>query len=71
MSTISNANVLATKATGARAKKESGNTPDSSARVANTPNAKTLASIAEAEAGDVIKFDTVDDMEAYFTNARD
>ena len=31
MSTISNANVLATKATGARAKKESGKTPDSSA----------------------------------------
>ena len=71
MSTISNANVRATKATGARAKKESGKTPDSSARVANTPSAKTLASIAEAEAGDVLEFDTVDDMKAYFTNAQD
>ena len=71
MSTISNANVRATKATGARAKKESGKTPDSSARVANTPSAKTLASIAEAEAGDVLEFDTVDDMKAYFKNAQD
>ena len=51
MSTISNANVRATKATGARAKKESGNTTDSSAHVANTPNAETQAAIAELEAG--------------------
>ena len=71
MSTISTANAPATKATGPRAKKESGKTTDSSAHVANTPNAKTLAAIAEAEAGDVLEFDTVDDMEAYFTNAQD
>ena len=54
MSTISNANVRATKATGARAKKESGNTTDSSAHVANTPNAETQAAIAELEAGNGI-----------------
>ena len=71
MSTMSATNVRATKATGARAKKKSAKTPDSSTHVANTPNAKTLAAFAEAEAGDVLKFDTVDDMMAYFTNARD
>ena len=71
MSTISNANVRATKATGTRTKKESGKTPDSSARVANTPSAKTLAAIAEAEAGDVMRFKTLDDMMAYFDNAQD
>ena len=71
MSTVSNANVRADKATGARAKKESGKATDSSAHVANTPNAETLAAIAETEAGDGMKFDTVDDMEAYFTNAQD
>ena len=51
MSTISTTNARATKATGARAKKESGKTPDSSAHVANTPNAETQAAIAELEAG--------------------
>ncbi len=71
MSTTSATNARATKATGARAKKESGKATDSSAHVANTPNAKTLAAFAEAEAGDVLEFDTVDDMEAYFTNAQD
>ena len=71
MSTMSATNARATKATGARAKKESGNTTDSSAHVANTPNAETLAAIAETEAGNGMKFDTVDDMEAYFTNAQD
>ena len=53
MSTISNANVLATKATGARAKKESGKTTDSSDGVVRVPSEETLAAIAEAEAGDV------------------
>ena len=71
MSTISNANARATKATGARAKKESGKAPDSSDGVVREPSEETLAAIAEAEAGDVLKFDTVDDMEAYFTNAQD
>ncbi len=51
MSTISNANARATKVAGARAKKESGKAPDSSARVANTPNAETLAAFADVEAG--------------------
>ena len=71
MSTVSNANVRADKATGARAKKESGKATDSSDGVVREPNAETLAAIAETEAGDVLKFDTVDDMEAYFTNAQD
>ena len=71
MSTVSNANVRADKATGARAKKESGNTTDSSDGVVREPNEETLAAIAELEAGNGMKFDTVDDMEAYFTNAQD
>ena len=65
MSTISNANVRATKATGARAKKESGKTTDSSARVANTPNAETQAAIAELEAGNGIRFNSVEELRAY------
>ena len=71
MSTMSNANARATKATGARAKKESGKATDSSDGVVREPNAETLAAIAETEAGNGMKFDTVDDMEAYFTNAQD
>ena len=71
MSTMSATNARATKATGTRAKKESGNTPDSSDGVVREPNAETLAAIAETEAGNGMKFDTVDDMEAYFTNAQD
>ena len=71
MSTISATNVRADKATGARAKKESGKAHDSSDGVVREPNAETLAAIAEVEAGDVLEFDTVDDMEAYFTNAQD
>ena len=71
MSTMSATNVRATKATGARAKKESGKATDSSDGVVREPNAETLAAFAEAEAGDVLEFDTVDDMEAYFTNAQD
>ena len=66
MSTISTANVRADKATGARAKKESGKTTDSSAHVANTPNAKTQAAIADVEAGNFESFDSVEEMMAYF-----
>ena len=54
MSTVSNANVRADKATGARAKKESGNTTDSSDGVVREPNEETLAAIAELEAGNGI-----------------
>ena len=70
MSTISTANVRATKATGARAKKESGKTTDSSAPYAlELPSAKTLASMANIEAGNVRRFDSVDEMKAYFDKA--
>ena len=69
MSTISTANVLADKATGACAKKKSGKTPNSSARVANTPNAETLAAFAEAEAGDVKRFKTLEEFMADLDNA--
>ena len=69
MSTISNANVRATKATGARAKKESGKTTDSSARVANTPNEETLAAIAELEAGKGKRFKTLEEFMADLDNA--
>ena len=71
MSTISNANVRATKATGARAKKEFDETLTSSDGVVRVPNAETLAAIAELEAGKGIRFNSVDDMMAYFTNAQD
>ena len=70
MSTISTANVRADKATGARAKKESGKTTDSSDGVVRVPSAKTLASMANAEAGNVMRFKTVDDMMAYFEKAK-
>ena len=70
MSTISTANVRATKATGARAKKESGKTSDSSDGVVREPNEETLAAIAETEAGNVKSFDSIDDMMAYL-NADD
>ncbi len=71
MSTISNANVRATKATGTRAKKAFDETLTSSDGVVRVPNAETLAAIAEAEAGDVMRFKTLDDMKAYFKNAQD
>ena len=66
MSTISNANARATKATGARAKKESGKAPDSSDGVVRELSAKTLASMANIEAGNVRSFDSVEEMMAYF-----
>ena len=69
MSTISNANARATKATGARAKKEFDETLTSSDGVVRVPSDETLASMAEAEAGDVMRFKTVDDMMAYFDKA--
>ena len=64
MSTVSTTNARATKATGARAKKESGKTPSSSARVANTPSAKTLASIADFEAGNFKTAYSIEELKA-------
>ena len=64
MSTVSTTNARATKATGTRAKKKSGNTPASSARVANTPNAKTQAAIADVEAGNFERFNSVEELMA-------
>ena len=51
MSTVSTTNARATKATGTRAKKKSGNTPASSDGVVREPSEETLASMAELEAG--------------------
>ena len=45
MSTMSATNARATKATGTRAKKESGNTPDSSAREPNAETALKLETV--------------------------
>ena len=70
MSTISNANVRADKATGARAKKEFDETLTSSDGVVRVPSEETLAAIAETEAGNVKSFDSIDDMMAYL-NADD
>ncbi len=65
MSTISNANVRADKATGARAKKESGKTIDSSAPYAlKLPNKESLAALAEIEAGNLKSFDSVEELMA-------
>ena len=70
MSTISTANVRTTKATGTRAKKESGKTTDASAPYAlELPSAKTLASMANAEAGNLRSFDSVDELMDYFDKA--
>ena len=66
MSTISNANARATKATGARAKKEFDETFTSSDGVVRELSAKTLASMANIEAGNVRSFDSVEEMMAYF-----
>ena len=70
MSTISNANVRADKATGARAKKAFDETLTSSDGVVREPNAETLAAIAELEAGNGMKFDSVEELMAYL-NADD
>ena len=70
MSTMLATNARATKATGMRAKKESGKTTDSSAPYAlELPSAKTLASMANAEAGNVRRFDSVDELMDYFDKA--
>ena len=69
MSTISTTNARATKATGTSAKKESGNTTDSSAHVANTPNAETQAAIAETEAGNLKDFYSIEELKADLDNA--
>ena len=71
MSTVSNANVRATKATGARAKKKSGKTTDSSAHVANTPSAKIQATIADVEAGNFERFNSVEELMADLENSDD
>ena len=71
MSTVSNANVRATKATGARAKKKSGKTPASSAHVANTPNAETQAAIADVEAGNFKTAYSVEELMADLENSDD
>ena len=69
MSTMPATNARATKATGANDKKEFDETFTSSDGVVRVPNAETLASIANAEAGNVKSFDSVDEMMAYFDKA--
>ena len=69
MSIISNANARATKATRARAKKTFDETFTSSDGVVRVPNEETLAAFAEAEAGDVMRFKTVEEMMDYFEKA--
>ena len=69
MSTISNANVRATKATGARAKKEFDETLTSSDGVVRVPNAETLAAFDELEAGNGKSFDSVEELMADLENA--
>ena len=70
MSTMSTTNARATKATGTRAKKKSGKTTDSNAPYAlELPNEETLASMANAEAGNVRSFDSVDELMDYFDKA--
>ena len=64
MSTMHATNARVTKANGASAKKESGKTTDSSARVANTPNAETQAAIAELEAGNGIRTYSIEELKA-------
>ena len=70
MSTMTATNARATKATGANDKKEFDETFTSSDGVVRVPNAETLASIANAEAGNVKSFDSVEEMKAYFAKAR-
>ena len=69
MSTISTTNARATKATGARAKKESGKTTDSSDGVVREPNEETLAAIAETEAGNLKDFYSIEELMADLDNA--
>ena len=64
MSTISNANARATKATGARAKKEFDETFTSSDGVVRVPSEETLAAIADVEAGNVKSFDSIEELKA-------
>ena len=70
MSTMSTTNARATKATRMRAKKKSGKTTDSNAPYAlELPNEESLASIANAKAGNLRSFDSVDELMAYFDKA--
>ena len=72
MSTISNANVRATKATGARAKKESGKTPDSSAPYAlKLPNKESLSALANVAAGNVKRTYSMEELKADLENSDD
>ena len=64
MSTISNANARATKATGARAKKEFDETFTSSDGVVRVPNAETLAAFAESDEGNLKSFYSVEELMA-------
>ena len=64
MSTISNANARATKATGARAKKEFDETFTSSDGVVRVPNAETLAAFAESDEGNLKSFDSIEELMA-------
>ena len=64
MSTVSTTNARATKATGTRAKKKSGNTPASSDGVVREPSAKTLASIADIEAGNFETAYSIEELKA-------
>ena len=71
MSTISNANARATKATGARAKKEFDETLTSSDGVVRVPNAETLAAIADVEAGNFKTAYSVEELMADLENSDD
>ena len=62
---MSTTNVRATKATGARAKKESGKATDSSDGVVREPNEETLAAFAEAAEENLKSFDSVEELRAY------
>ena len=64
MSTISNANARATKATRARAKKEFDETFTSSDGVVRVPNAETLAAFAESDEGNLKSFDSIEELMA-------
>ena len=71
MSTMPATNVRATKATGTRAKKESGKTTDLSDGVVREPSEETLAAIAETEAGNVKTAYSVEELMAALENSDD
>ena len=71
MSTISNANVRATKATRARAKKAFDETLTSSDGVVRVPNEETLAAFAESDEGNLKSFYSVEELMADLENSDD